>query len=354
MTCHEARELFSGLVDDALGADERRALDVHLATCADCGRELQRFRSTVALLRSVEPARAPAGFVDRVLDAARPAPWPRRLLRALVLPWPLKLPVEAAAIVLVAVGVVYVFRVTPQLEQATRLESTYKTDTTTSQTETATTGSRDVASEPAAPPAPQEADRAFEKAPAPKDRLGENETAAPARARNQAEPPAAGLRDTARNVDRQKRPSTPPPTEPPVPGKLSAPPGRAERDRGVAQESKRVPASPAPEARADAQRAPQSARSSTALSVTPPDVSGRLAVADQTAALRGLAYLVDRLGAVENGRVTGDVGPIIEITVPREAYAEFMRELTRLGRWELTREAASLPAQVRVVLHITG
>jgi hypothetical protein len=31
-----------------------------------------------------------------------------------------------------------------------------------------------------------------------------------------------------------------------------------------------------------------------------------------------------------------------------------MRELTRLGRWELTREAASLPAQVRVVLQITG
>jgi len=105
MTCHEARELFSALIDDALGGEERAVLDAHLATCADCGRELQRFRDTVALLRAVEPARAPAGFVDRVLQTARPASWPQRLLRALFLPWPVKLPVEAAAVVLVTVGV---------------------------------------------------------------------------------------------------------------------------------------------------------------------------------------------------------------------------------------------------------
>lgn len=318
MTCHEARERFSALLDNALGADERRALDVHLATCADCGRELQRFRSTVTLLRSVEPARAPAGFVDRVLDAARPAPWPRRLLRALVLPWPLKLPVEAAAIVLVAVGVVYVFRATPELEQATRLESTSMTDTTTSRTDTAT--SHDVAPEPTAPAGPREMPQSPEKAQTPNDQIGEKKIAAPSSA------------------------------EPPAPGKLAAPSARAERERGVAREGARRPAAPAPESRADGQRAlPR-----TATAFAPPDVSGRLAVADQTAALRGLAHLVARLGAVEDRRVDGDVGPIIELTISREAYAEFVRELARLGRWEVTGEAAALPPQVRVVLQITS
>src|SRR5439155_22565576 len=120
MTCHDARDLFSALVDETLGADERGAFDAHLATCADCRRELQRFKDTVALLRAVEPARAPAGFVDRVLAAARPVPWPRRLLRWLFLPWPLKLPIQAAAVVLVAASVVYVFRASPQLQQAPR------------------------------------------------------------------------------------------------------------------------------------------------------------------------------------------------------------------------------------------
>jgi len=47
MTCHDARELFSALLDEALAADERRALDAHLAGCAECRRELERFHRKV-------------------------------------------------------------------------------------------------------------------------------------------------------------------------------------------------------------------------------------------------------------------------------------------------------------------
>jgi hypothetical protein len=122
MNCHDARELFSALVDDALDPTERSTLDAHLAGCAECRRELERFRATVALLRAVEPARAPAGFVDRVLEAARPAPLHHRLLRALFLPWPVKLPLEAAAIVLVGVMAVMLFRETPEPPRAARDE----------------------------------------------------------------------------------------------------------------------------------------------------------------------------------------------------------------------------------------
>src|SRR5213593_699944 len=123
MTCHDAREQFSALVDDALATEERAAVDAHLATCADCRRELQRFRDTVALVRAVGPVRAPAGFVDRALEAARPVPWYRRLVRGLFLPWPVKLPMEAAAIVLVAVGVALVYRGAPEIQQSARVDS---------------------------------------------------------------------------------------------------------------------------------------------------------------------------------------------------------------------------------------
>jgi len=70
MTCDEARARLSALLDEALSPDERGALDAHLATCVDCRRELGLLKNTVALLRAVEPARAPAGFVDRVRGAA--------------------------------------------------------------------------------------------------------------------------------------------------------------------------------------------------------------------------------------------------------------------------------------------
>ena len=325
MTCHEARELFSALIDDALGGEERAVLDAHLATCADCGRELQRFRDTVALLRAVEPARAPAGFVDRVLEAARPTPWPRRWLRALFLPWSLKLPIEAAAIVLVTVGVVYVFRATPELQRAARLESTQPA---------VTEAPRAAISEPSSPATsqPQETDRARER-----QYMEKKIAATPPAARDEAEQRAAGRKDASRDVDKrqdidkQQEASRPAPrTESQVTAKVEAPPARAERAAGAAKESARLPA------------------------LAPPDVSGGLAVSDRDAALRGLAQLLARLGAVEDRRVDGHEGSIIELTIPREAYAEFARELARLGRWQPTREPAALPAQIRVVLRITG
>ena len=43
MTCPEIRELFSTHVDDALTADERAGLETHLATCAECRHEWERF-----------------------------------------------------------------------------------------------------------------------------------------------------------------------------------------------------------------------------------------------------------------------------------------------------------------------
>jgi len=75
-------------------------------------------------------------------------------------------------------------------------------------------------------------------------------------------------------------------------------------------------------------------------------------VSDRDAALGRLAELVARVGGVEDRRLDGPEGPIIELTIPREAYAEFARELARLGRWQPTREPTALPAQARVVVRI--
>ena len=90
------------------------------------------------------------------------------------------------------------------------------------------------------------------------------------------------------------------------------------------------------------------------LAFVAPDVSGRLTVSDRDVALRGVAELITRLGAIENRRADAADGQILELTVPRDAYAEFIRELARLGRWQPSREPAALPPQVRVVLRISG
>jgi Putative zinc-finger len=378
MTCHDARDQLSALIDDALGAEERSAVETHMATCAECRRELERLRGTVALLRAVEPARAPAGFVDRVLEAARPEPWPRRLFRALLLPWPVKLPVEAAAIVLVAVGVAYVFRATPELQQASRYESAQPVTTASDQAAPAPP-SPDVAREAARAPEatrtpeptrtlarPQDRERAsgqkaLEKQ-APEKETPEKKAAPMTQAFGEvgqrpqdADERRAKLDDASRDAAKRQA-NVPPatPAEPQIAGKLEESSPRAERAQGAPGTRARSSAEPAPEPRVDTLQAPRPAAPPAAAAFVAPDVSGRLAVADRDAALQNLARLLARLGGVEDRRVVGAEGPIVELTIPREAYPELLRELAVLGRWQLIREAPALPEKVRVTLRITS
>ena len=71
MTCDETRDLLSAYLDEAVDPDDRSRVDAHLEGCDECRRELEALRGTVALLHRVEPVRAPVGFVDRVMVAAR-------------------------------------------------------------------------------------------------------------------------------------------------------------------------------------------------------------------------------------------------------------------------------------------
>jgi len=310
MTCDEARERLSALLDEALSPVERDALDAHVATCVDCRRELGLLRNTVALLRAVDPARAPAGFVDRVRAAARRAPWYRRVQRALFVPWPVKLPLEAAAIVLVGVIVVSLFKTTPELEQAARVETPSPAVTE-------------------APRRPDELDapprREVKPTPAP---------AAPAQGEERAASLTHDATDAARRRDLAKAAPSPAPaapTEPKAERQVStAQPARDAAKKGADEAVSRLPARPA----------------------TPADVSGQLAVKDREAAARFITELLAKAGGAEIARSAVAGAVVIELTLPRTAWAEFTRELVALGTWTPDQEPAELPAEIRVALRI--
>ena len=86
------------------------------------------------------------------------------------------------------------------------------------------------------------------------------------------------------------------------------------------------------------------------------DVTGRLVVRDRLEAGAAIPQILARLGGVELARridalVPG--GEIVELLIPREVYKAFAAELARLGRWGVEQEAAELPGQVRMVLHVS-
>ena len=359
MTCAENREQHSALLDGELTVEARARVQAHLDGCGECAGELARLARMLGMLHALPPERAPVGFVDRVLEAARPTPWYVRLGRRVLLPWRVKVPLEAAAVIVVALGAVYVFQRMPELQQAARYEAPAPAPAPPSP------------SAPAPSPAPPAAGRepvAREPAPAPESRPA----APPAESQEQparsAAPPAEAPRaDSSRTPKLEsvmkERDAT-----------LAEPGARAAAKTNVLKDAPR-PAAPAPAATAETERAREKkaddlsaagpkaqvegpsqplgqaapAAPATAHTLTAPHVSGRLRVFNRDAAERALADLRDRLGVAEAfRRDAGDGGVVIEVVVPRAVYAEFTRGLTEIGVWAGGRDPATPPEQIRL------
>ena len=76
---HVTSELASAYLDRELPLPERRRLDLHVETCADCRARLDRLRGTVALLSQLPRSAPPVDLArwvhwDVLAEAARPAP----------------------------------------------------------------------------------------------------------------------------------------------------------------------------------------------------------------------------------------------------------------------------------------
>ena len=353
MTCSDARDMFSLLADDALTPLERAALDAHLADCAECRRELAGFERTVKLVRAIDPARAPAGFVERVLAAAqpapvpqRPAPLPQRPARRAARPWP-TLPLGAAALLVVGGLAVLLFRGSPEQQRAAQRQLEPPPVVTAPAP----------SSQPTPPPAREPQKPAAPSSEPPKG-AAKPPTTAGKRAETTVEPK---LSDEQRNVA--------PPQAAERFGAKSESSERAQDKRDVAQEpvAKRrsdaapsvakdvilqTPPSPARDrqaaATAKAQATPQTSPLSrtgpmTGIPAAPPDVTAQLRVADVSAGERSLIELAARVGGRQTGRRIDAGRLVVELAVPRDAYAEFVREATALGALSIKSQTTERP-----------
>ena len=388
MTCSDARDMFSLLADDALTPLERAALDAHLADCAECRRELAGLERTVKLVRAIDPAHAPAGFVERVLAAAqanRPAPAPQQSAskpqqstpasqqptpasqqptplreRPTPLPerparrgrWPM-LPLGAAALLVVGGLAVLLFRGSPEQQRAAQ---------------------RQLESPPVvtAPAPPTEAP----SAPAPPSREPQKPAAPASKPPKTAAKPSAGAGKRAetsvaekKSLPDEQRNVAPPQTAERSVGRMESSERAQDKDKRdvAAQESlaKRrsdapasvaqdaiqpPPASPSRDrqAAAKAQPTPQTSPLSrtgpmTGIPAAPPDVTARLRVADVSAGERSLIALAARAGGRQTGRRIDAGRIVVELAVPRDAYPQFVRDATALGSMSIERQATDAP-----------
>jgi Putative zinc-finger len=350
MTCSETRDLLSAWLDQALDAHEREQVEAHLAGCPECRRELEGLRSTVTVLSRVEHPRAPVGFVDKVMDEVYPAPWYRKLGRLVFQPLSVKLPLEAGAMVVIAVLGVYLLQGTPEMKDAARPDVP------------AVAPRPD--SPPVAPPAP------LPQAPAPSpstEGAARLEKGAPPAAReererdnlarrpDQAQAPAEMNQDVKKESTVKAEPPATEPEKPETPAaRLPAPKAldsresirdRFEEERKRAQGT--VPARPA------LPLAPAAPSVMSTRQLIAPMVSGALTVKDRLQAERDLANLISRTGAREIVRRQEGNATIVDVVVPQAGYADFLRELGGLGALRLDGQPDATAALVRLAVRIS-
>lgn len=122
MRCDEIQDRLSAYLEGELDLAERRTIEVHLEECARCRQELALLQRTVSALQSLEAIEVPPRLTAAIrteVGAREQFSW-RRLASRLFFPLHIKLPLEAMALVLVTLGVVYVYRSAPELAQAPR------------------------------------------------------------------------------------------------------------------------------------------------------------------------------------------------------------------------------------------
>jgi anti-sigma factor RsiW len=116
MTCEEAQELITALVDQELSDPERSSLDAHLKECARCRLALQEERTLKQEIWTAgQSVRAPSDLRDRIFSDPRIFP---EEVRSLGKPWdflwptpnPLRPVFAAALVVLVVLAVFYWFQ----------------------------------------------------------------------------------------------------------------------------------------------------------------------------------------------------------------------------------------------------
>jgi hypothetical protein len=118
MDCRDATRQFSDLYDGLLRGEEVAELDRHLVTCARCRQEWIDFQKTVEAVRNLGAAEPSPGFAAHVRAMIETPPWYRRLGRWLFVPWQIKVPIEVATAVLLAIGSVLIYDRQPEMRRA--------------------------------------------------------------------------------------------------------------------------------------------------------------------------------------------------------------------------------------------
>lgn len=208
MRCEEIQDRLSAYLEGELEAAERRNIESHVEECVGCRQELALLRRTVSTLQSLEEIEVPPRLTAAIqadVNARGRFRW-RQLASRLFFPLHIKLPLEAMALLLVSLGVVYVYRSAPELAQAPRPQAVTERESR-DKTVPLAAGRRDDLQEHAARKRPAEKLRAHSKVEEEQKALGEADAVARALRKEAPEPALEDVSPMPEMILKTKNPS---------------------------------------------------------------------------------------------------------------------------------------------------
>ena len=113
MNCAEVQKYLSDFLDKSLDNERARAIEDHLAACSRCSEEMTSLAECQRLVSGLPAVELPLGFTNRVMARVREAANPPSLWERLFLPLQIKIPLQATAVVLIAVLAAYIYQKEP-------------------------------------------------------------------------------------------------------------------------------------------------------------------------------------------------------------------------------------------------
>lgn len=111
MECSNIQERLSAYIEEILSLEERILIDEHLNSCHKCSQALSDLRKTMEYIKNLEGVEPPPWLTQKVMARIRSeAVSEKGIIQRLFYPLHIKLPIEIAATVAIAITTIYIFR----------------------------------------------------------------------------------------------------------------------------------------------------------------------------------------------------------------------------------------------------
>jgi hypothetical protein len=111
MQCHDIQEKLAAYIDGDISPEERMLIDEHLKSCQQCNETIAEMTKTTEYLRKLGDIEPPAWLTQKIMTKIRSESGKEKSIwQKLFYPLHIKLPVEVAVAVLLAVTTIYIFK----------------------------------------------------------------------------------------------------------------------------------------------------------------------------------------------------------------------------------------------------